>query len=1262
MALITTAAREQLIALFAAMFRAAPGANNLSAMVAAYEGGATTAQIAASLATRVEFQSVYPTLQTAEEFADSLVDTMLPASTPTAAIGWATNWVVTNLAAGKTRAQIITEAVVAIRATANTNYADAKEQLANRVEVATYYSVTQLQSGTSLSALQNVIANVTASDATVTSAKTAVDTGVLDANGITYALSESVDNISGGAGNDVINGVIDATNGSSFSTLDTVNGGSGTDSLKISAITDFVAAAGATITNVESVTIAAAAKVGTFTASGTGALDLSTIFSGITSLTVGGSTGLDINAPSTAAVTVTGAVGGVEVVGGTTQTVALSTQAAALQLSKATGAVSVTSSAQGANTIVIDDGTSVTVNNGMSAVGATTQGAVTIGGTTAPSGAVAVTNTVANAASVTSAGSAITVTGGTTVSVVQTAAQAIAVAAGANTTLAQGKVVINGTSAITSATVSQSATATAAATVVGVTGVTEINTLTFKALLATETQIINGLTFTAGAAGTTAEETAFAFANLASGVSQGYSTKGTYSGTWTASTFASGANSGANLVFTGTSAGVRTNLADTGTGADPTVVETTAGVTAVTAAGKGGVTQGVVEIDDTGATADTLTTVSVTGYATGSFVKSDALTTLTLASNTASSSMAVHNATTTTLGLTVNGLGTGSTVNLDAGGATYTTLNLSVAGTSTAAITAASVKSLTVDGSKVATLTSSVFTALETLTVTGSAGVTVVASGASVKTVNTTGTTGTNTITIDATVAKYTGGAGVDAVTTSAAAPSKAVSLGGDNDSLTLATGTTTATGVLTGGDGSDTLAMAMADAVTASATATFSSSFEGFEKLKINGVAAGAAGTVNVANMDSINYVISNAVGTVAAVKEVLKVTLAGAPINTDTFIFDGVTFTYSDVSPTLAEFITGIAGTAFTTWDVTASDATSVTFTNKTAAAVTDAVSGDFTGTYAGTKTPSITTQSVTAVTASGLLTIDNLASAGTLELASAGAGATVLVKDAATGTADSLNIVLTSGTALTAGTVTAANIESIVLTSTDSDTVVTPTVHVNSLTLTADKATSFTATGNTGLTLTGSTALTTINGWALTGAFTVTSLNTTAATTITGGAGNDVLGAATGTTADVLTGGAGNDTLTANAGLNVLTGGAGTDTFKIMTSTANANSYATITDATKGDYVQFAVVGTPVFKQTQISLGETAVFQDFANAAVYNLAQGEIGWFAYAGNTYIVQDAGGTTATFTNSDDIIVKLTGVVDLSTASFDTTDVSIRIG
>ncbi|WP_284466711.1 beta strand repeat-containing protein [Diaphorobacter nitroreducens] len=286
---------------------------------------------------------------------------------------------------------------------------------------------------------------------------------------------------------------------------------------------------------------------------------------------------------------------------------------------------------------------------------------------------------------------------------------------------------------------------------------------------------------------------------------------------------------------------------------------------------------------------------------------------------------------------------------------------------------------------------------------------------------------------------------------------------------------------------------------------------------------------------------------------------------------------------------------------------------------------------------------------------LVLDKLSNNGTVVLTATG-DVTVNVTDAATGTADVLNAVLSSTGNLAAGTLTAANVETVNISTVDTEVVVAPAVqtkNVDSLTLTADKATTVNVSGaaDLTLTLTGSTKVTSIDGSTMTGGLTVTSLNTTAATTIKGGSGNDVLTAATGTTADVLIGGAGNDTLVANAGMSTLTGGAGNDLFVIGTASANVNSYATITDFAAGDLLK--MTGIDSFASAKVSLGDTAVFQDYANAALNALNANAGGWFQFSGNTYVVADMGAdSTSGFVNGQDFIVKLTGLVDLSNASF----------
>jgi S-layer protein len=308
-------------------------------------------------------------------------------------------------------------------------------------------------------------------------------------------------------------------------------------------------------------------------------------------------------------------------------------------------------------------------------------------------------------------------------------------------------------------------------------------------------------------------------------------------------------------------------------------------------------------------------------------------------------------------------------------------------------------------------------------------------------------------------------------------------------------------------------------------------------------------------------------------------------------------------------------------------------------------------------------------------GVLTLTDLANNATVALtANVGtllvpAGVTAVVKGAATGTADVLNLVLSNQHSLTGGVLTAANVETVNINMVDTQAA-PQTKNVNTLTLAADKATSVTVTGagDLWLTTTNSKLLTNIDGSAMTGALDVTSTNTTTATTIKGGAGNDRLIAADGTTADVLLGGAGNDELFANAGLTTMTGGAGNDLFVIDTASLNVNTYATITDFAAGDLLE--MTDAVSFSSAKVTLGGTAVFQDFANAAINALATNGAGWFQFGGDTYVVADMPAGSAlgapadnpsAFVNGQDFIVKLTGLIDLSQASFNANSFTIAL-
>jgi S-layer protein len=301
---------------------------------------------------------------------------------------------------------------------------------------------------------------------------------------------------------------------------------------------------------------------------------------------------------------------------------------------------------------------------------------------------------------------------------------------------------------------------------------------------------------------------------------------------------------------------------------------------------------------------------------------------------------------------------------------------------------------------------------------------------------------------------------------------------------------------------------------------------------------------------------------------------------------------------------------------------------------------------------------------------LTLTGLVSSGTAVLTAKGL-ITVANSDFADGASDAVNLVANvAASSIDFGTLTASDVETVSISANDTKadddgdgttSTAESEAEDSTLVLTADAATTVSLTGSADvfLTLTGSTSITTINAANMTGDLSVTSLNTTAAATITGGSGDDtIVGAANN---DVLVGGAGKDKLTADGELVTLTGGAGNDTF-VMNTTDTVNGYATITDLTAGDVIDTLAA---TFKSTSINslVGDTASFQDLANAAVNAVAADGAAWFQYSGNTYLVVDEVAANSTsFVNGTDQIIKITGLVNLSNAVFNSTTGDLTIG
>ena len=286
---------------------------------------------------------------------------------------------------------------------------------------------------------------------------------------------------------------------------------------------------------------------------------------------------------------------------------------------------------------------------------------------------------------------------------------------------------------------------------------------------------------------------------------------------------------------------------------------------------------------------------------------------------------------------------------------------------------------------------------------------------------------------------------------------------------------------------------------------------------------------------------------------------------------------------------------------------------------------------------------------------LTLDNMLTGGTIEHTAAATLVTANVTDAADTEADVLNVVLKAAATIAGGEVVAEDVETINVTSTDTNTVDS----VHTVTLTGAALTTVKVTGNAGLTLTldaDSDLVTMIDGSAMTGALTAESdADVDGGTTIKGGSGDDVLTA--NGTEDVLNGGAGADTLIAVGDLASLTGGAGDDTFDVGSATTNVNGYASIKDLTAGDVIKFSATAAD-FVAAKVTLAGTAVFQDLANKAIATTDTGDLAWFQFGGNTYIVENISNDATEFVNGSDVIVQIIGTVDLTksslSADFDT--------
>lgn len=297
----------------------------------------------------------------------------------------------------------------------------------------------------------------------------------------------------------------------------------------------------------------------------------------------------------------------------------------------------------------------------------------------------------------------------------------------------------------------------------------------------------------------------------------------------------------------------------------------------------------------------------------------------------------------------------------------------------------------------------------------------------------------------------------------------------------------------------------------------------------------------------------------------------------------------------------------------------------------------------------------------------TLNGLATGGTVEFRGANtAQTTINIIDAATGSADVLNIAIANTLARNTNTLNVANVETINFLTDDTST--SPTAIQHSAALVATAASKITVSGDAGLALTFSgTALTSFDASGVTlGNVTWTTGALANSATIKGGAGNDTLNAAAATAsvtieagagndtitgsakADTIDAGAGNDTITPGLGADTINVGTGNDTVTMTAANTNGTIFPSITGMNAGDKIQF-ISGTASFQSAAITAGGAPSYADLLDAAT-NGAANRVVWFQFGGDTYLVQDRSANT-TFANGTDVVVKLVGLYDLSTAT-----------
>lgn len=229
---MTAAQKQDAYKFFIVSFGAITGVEYMNQINDAYNVGLTTKEIVNIYSTKPQFEAIYPRFLSNEQFADKLIENVVGASATNAAKTQAKADVVAAINAGWSKGDVVFQIFTNLsnKAADDADWGKTAAMLNNKVKVAEYYTETLLVNSLDLGALGSPLQSVTNDAASVEAAK---GNGSLN-NGKTFTLTAAIDNIVGTAGNDtIIGGAASSAAGSTLGSADQIDGGAGTDTLKV---------------------------------------------------------------------------------------------------------------------------------------------------------------------------------------------------------------------------------------------------------------------------------------------------------------------------------------------------------------------------------------------------------------------------------------------------------------------------------------------------------------------------------------------------------------------------------------------------------------------------------------------------------------------------------------------------------------------------------------------------------------------------------------------------------------------------------------------------------------------------------------------------------------------------------------------------------------------------------------------------------------------------------------------------------------------